>query len=179
LDITSLFAPVDPKDLTPTQLEIRRRYTVAATYLLDHPYHSDDLLRDHLIGTFGISRTQAYRDIAEVRKVTGNIKNAGKEWHRHVANTMALETYNDAKASSDLKARNAAIANYIKINKINREDVDDFNWERVIPPAFEPSPDITVLNLPEKDTRDVNARREALRKKFMSTNITDIQPLEE
>ena len=169
--------PADYSELTPSQLEIKRRYEVAATYLLDHPYHTDHHLRDHLITIFGISRRQAYYDIIEVKKLIGNIKNAGKEWYRHVAITMALETYKKAKDDSDLKAMNAATANLVKITKLNLEDHEDFNWERIIPPAFEPSPDISVLNLPEKDSKDVDARRAALRKKFLTTEIIDVQPV--
>lgn len=178
MDLSSLFQPSDPKDLLPSQLEQKRRYEVAAAYLLDHPSHLDHDVRDHLMSIFHISRAQAYRDIAEIKKVLGNIKNAGKEWHRHVAITMALETYERAKAEGDLKAMNAAVHNYIKINKLSLHDTEALPWEKVIPPAFEPSPDISVLNLPEKDQKDVDIRRAALRKKFMTTDIIDIQPIE-
>jgi len=167
----------DSSDLTPAQLELNRRYELALTYLLDNPTHNDHLLRDHLLQTFQISRSQAYRDIAEIKKRIGNIKNAGKEWYRHVAITMSLETYREAKEANNLKSMNAAISNLIKAAKLDKEDQEDFDWERIIPPTFEPSPDISILNLPDKATQDVAQRRAALRKKFLTTDIIDIQPL--
>jgi len=167
----------DPSTLTPSQLEQNRRYELAITYLLDNPTHSDHLLRDHLIQTFQISHRQAYYDIAEIKKHIGNIKNAGKEWFRHVAITMSLETYNKAKEANSLKSMNAAIANLIKAAKLDKEDQEDFNWERIIPPTFEPSPDISILNLPDKSTQDVAQLRAALRKKFLTTDVIDIQTI--
>jgi len=80
-------------DLSPAKREQLRRYELAVTFMLDNPCLGDHHLRDHLINTFNISRSQAYYDIAEIKKHIGNIKNAGKEWYRHIAITMALETY--------------------------------------------------------------------------------------
>jgi len=73
---------------------------------------------------------------------------------------------------------NAAIANLIKAAKLDRDDAEEINWERLIPPSFEPSPDISLLNLPENDAKNIAQRRADLRKKFLTLDIHDIAPLE-
>lgn len=138
--------------LTPKQKELLQRYEAAFTVWLDKPWKSDKEIRNFLMNTYGISQTQAYQDIKNLQLLFGKIKNASKEWYRHMANELvkdAVSALDDADGDADcMKAavfsagtKIAAAEALVKINRLNKVDADPFDWEQIKLPEFEPTND--------------------------------------
>jgi hypothetical protein len=163
----SLFNEIesDIKALTDQERILRERYMSAFAIWLENPGYTDQQIVTYLINTFGIKKSQAYIDISKVRIMLGSIRNAGKEWHRHTTIQMALKSFALAERNKDAKAMASASAVYGKYTRSDQSEADELPYDQIVPPDFEPSPDVTILNF----KRDPNAekKREKLRKKYM------------
>ncbi|MDR2126624.1 MAG: hypothetical protein LBP63_07330, partial [Prevotellaceae bacterium] len=71
----------------------------------------------------------------------GNVRNAGKEWHRHRVNSL-LEKAAQMAIEGDVKEATAlakiAMA-LIKNNKLDMDEGEELPYDEIVPPAFEPS----------------------------------------
>lgn len=166
----------DISDLSERDLEIRKRYMAAFTVWLENPTYTDKQLANYLKLNFKIENSQAYRDIGRLRVMLGNVRNAGKEWHRFTVIQMALKSYALAEKNNDAKAMAVAAGVYGKYTRCDQLEAEDLPYDSIIPPDFEPSPDVTVLGF----KRDPNAekKREKLRRKYMKETedaiLTDV-----
>ena len=154
--------------LTPVQLERKRRLMLCVSKKFDEPMIPDKLLVDYLTtGCDGtckpVTLSTAYRDVAAVTQMTGNIRLASKAWYRYMIVEGAKETYDIAKTNKDGKAMAMALD---RIGKYTRADKDDdaFDFSKLIPPSFEPSDDVTLLNI--EPVKDLEKRRKELRRLF-------------
>ena len=148
----SLFRKDD--NLTPKQREQLTRYEAAFVFWLDKSYLSDRKIVEFLTKKFGISKSQAYIDVRNLQNIFGNIKNASKEWFRQVANEMvreAVEAISDEKAGKldvlKAEAKIKAAQALVKINRLDKDDVDPIDWESIIPQSFEPVNDPAAAGL--------------------------------
>jgi hypothetical protein len=135
--------------LTERENKIRQRIMLCVSKVLDNPLIPDKEIVTYLTGGCGgitdpISQTQAYRDVAALYKIVGNIKLSSKEWYRYIIIEGAKEGFKIAKDAKDSKGM---AANLDKIGKYTRSDKDDetFDWDQMIPPNWEPTDDISVL----------------------------------
>jgi hypothetical protein len=163
----SLFSDTDEHldGLSAHDLEIRKRYMSAFTVWLENPTYTDKQIANHLKVAFKIENSQAYRDIGNLRIMLGNVRNAGKEWHRFTVIQMAKDAYALAVKQHDAKAMAVAAGVYGKYTRCDQIEADQMPWDSIIPPDFEPSPDITILGF--KRDPNVEKKREKLRKKYM------------
>lgn len=122
------------------------RYRFAFSILLENPSTQDTLLRDSLISEFGISQSQAYRDISNMKVILPNIRNAGKEWIRYIVNEELKKAIADAVAQGKLKERILAISALAKYNKLDQDEAEELPWHEIIPIGIEPVNDPTVLD---------------------------------
>lgn len=137
----------DLAHLTPVEQMQVVRYRFAFTVCLDSPSIEDNKLRDQLIAEFGISKSQAYRDIANIKIILPNIKAAGKEWIRYIVTEELKIAIQECKdAGEDLmKERIMAIDKLAKYNKLDQDDGEELPWDDIIPIPIEPTNDVTVL----------------------------------
>ena len=151
--------------LSAHELEIRKRYMSAFTIWIENPTYTDKQIANHLKLVFKIESSQAYRDISKIRVMLGNVRNAGKEWYRFTVSQMALKAYAVAEKANDAKAMAAAAAVLGKYTRCDQIEADSIDYDSFIPPDFEPSPDVTILNF--KKDPNAEQKREKLRKKYM------------
>ena len=145
-----MFEDMDKIDnLTKPERDQLLRYRYAFSVCLENPSISDNLLRDQLIKEFKISRSLAYLDIANIKVILPNIKNAGKEWIRYIVNEELKEAIAQCKLAGDdlMKERIAAIDKLAKYNKLDQADQDEMPWDEIIPVGIEPTSDPTVLGV--------------------------------
>ena len=135
--------------LTVREQEIRERMILCVAKKMDSPLVEDSELVNFLMHGCGgnatpVSQSQAYRDISMINRLVGNIQLAAKNWYRYMIVEGAKKGYQLAIDSGDAKG---AAANLDKIGKYTMADKEDnrLNFERMIPPSFEPSDDITIL----------------------------------
>lgn len=126
-------------DLTEHQKEKLQQVRCAHALLLEaRPVAK---VTKKLMARFGLSRVSAWRVIRMTEALFGAARKANKDYKRIIAENMAMEAYRMAKKKGNHRDMNAAIANYIKLNGLDREDPDlpDFS-------KLQPSLNIVVVN---------------------------------
>lgn len=171
--------------LTPFENERRKRWLYCVSKKMDDPLLPDKQLIDDL--TYGIpnqfegvSRSTAYRDMAAINKITGNITLASKNWYRYMVIEGAKDAFSIAKTEKDAKGMAAALDKIGKYTQADKPD-NDFDWDQMMPPALEPSNDVTLLEGIEP-IPNLEERRKELRTLFvqeMKTTAIDIDAEEE
>lgn len=167
--------------LTPFENERRKRWLFCVTKKMDDPLIPDRELIDQL--TYGmpdqfepVSKSTAYRDIAAVSKIVGNISLHSKNWYRYMIIEGAKEAYDIAKIAGDGKGMAAALDKIGKYTMADKPD-NDFDWDQMLPPILEPSNDVTLLEGIEPIDNLEERRRElrSLFKQEMKTSAIDIE----
>ena len=130
--------------------------------------------------TDAVSQSQAYRDIGMINRLVGNIQLAAKAWYRYMIVEGGKKAFNMAIDKEDAKGAAAALD---KIGKYTRSDKEDekFDYSQLIPPSFEPSDDVTLLEGLEP-IEDLEGTRSEMRSRFkgmLSKKAVDIRPIEE
>lgn len=155
--------------LTPSLLEIKERMMLSVTKLLDDPMIKDQDMIKFLMGGCGgackeLNKTQAYNDMGAVRKIVGNIQGHSKSWYRYMIVEGAKEAYEIAKIAKDAKGMAAALDKIGKYTRADKED-DAYDWNQLVPPSFEPSDDVTLLE-GLQPIADLEKERESFRNLF-------------
>ena len=151
----------EQEHLTLAEQKQLLRFRSAFTLSLENPSIPDTKLRDHLIEEFGISTTQAYADISNVRILLGNVRNAGKEWVRYLVN----ETLKKAIEEADKLGKKGILLKIMaadklgKYNRLDREDAESLPWEDIVPVPIEPTTDPTVLGIKPLENKEEVIRK--------------------
>lgn len=141
--------PDDSTYLTAREQEIKKRMMLCVAKKMDSPLIEDADIVSYLMHGCGgnatpVSQSQAYRDVAMMNRLVGNIQLAAKSWYRYMIVEGAKKAYQLAIDNGDAKG---AAANLDKIGKYTMADKEDnrFDYGKMIPPSFEPSDDATLL----------------------------------
>lgn len=145
--------------LSTVEVQQLLRYRFTFTMLLETPSLSDNKLKDALMSQFGISQTQAYRDISNMKIILPNIRNAGKEWNRYIVNEELKHCIEEAKRTDKLKERILAVSAFAKYNRLDQIDEEEMPWDEIIPQQIEPTNDPTVLGATPLVNRDEEIRK--------------------
>ncbi|WP_373802153.1 hypothetical protein [Bacteroides heparinolyticus] len=171
--------------LTPREMEIRERMMLCVSKRMSDPLVEDSDLVNFLMHGCGgqatpVSQSQAYRDIGMINRLVGNVQMAAKQWYRYMIVEGAKKAYSVAIDKGDAKGAAAALDKIGKYTRCDKED-DRFNYDKMIPPSFEPSDDITLLEGIEP-IENLEERRKELRrlaKNLIMDKPTDVEELKE
>lgn len=135
--------------LTPKEMEIRLRMMLCVSKKMDDPFVEDAELVNFLMHGCGglavpVSQSQAYRDLAMAGRLVGNVQLAAKNWYRYMIVEGAKKAYALAMDKGDAKGAAAALDKLGKYTRCDKED-GRFDFEKMIPPSFEPSDDVTLI----------------------------------
>lgn len=176
-----LYMPVEEaeKYLTKEQLVIKNRLMLCVSVLLENPLKQDTEVVNFLMGGCGgacdpVGQSQAYRDVAALRKMVGSIQLSSKAWYRYMIVEGAKEGFEIAKSKKDGKGIAACLD---KIGKYTRADKDDdsIDWTEMIPPSMEPTDDVSVLKLdPIENLEQERESFRALFKKNLKEKAEDV-----
>ena len=181
-----LFAPQSETLLVfdKDEQDVVLRYRAAFTKWLEEPMLRDKDMLHYLRNMFGISETQAYRDLPRIKALLGNVPVAQKEFQRHRATEMILKGYDLAStAESNLEVKQAmamirAAEALVKVHKLDKEEMERIPWEDIIPLELEPTTDISVIG--RKRIENLEELQRKLRQKYGSepvdipfTDVTD------
>lgn len=150
--------------LSKAELEIKNRIMLCVSKKMEDPLFEESKLVSFLTGGCGgtctpVSQSQAYRDLAMVSRLVGNITLSSKAWYRYMIVESCKKGIKLAEEERDAKGM---AANADKIGKYTRSDKEDdaFDWSTMVPPSWEPSDDVTLLegiqpiaNLEEERTK--------------------------
>lgn len=154
------------------------RYRDAYTHWLAHPEKNDTEMIYYLTDILEVSKSTAYRDLARIKLLIGNVKSVSIEFHRHTANYMIREGYKmavDAKTVLEVKQAEAMIRAgqaLVKVNKLDKDVSEQIPWENIIPLDLEPSTDVSVIG--RKPIADLEKVMAKLRKKYGSAPVEDV-----
>jgi hypothetical protein len=159
------------------QLQIKKRYATVFSYWIDKPTLSDRKIVFFMQTELGVSKPQAYRDIAAVKLLLGNVRNATKEWQRFKLISMIDKAYEIAERSKDAKAMILAADKLGKYTQLDKEDSLQIPYDEIVPQPFEFTGDVTVLGL--KPISNLKEKQKHLREKYGSSLIEDAEILEQ
>ncbi len=168
--------------LTPYENERRKRWVFCLSQKMDDPLISDKTLVEELeagyAGLFSpVAKSTAYRDIAAVHKIIGNIRLASKNWYRYMIIEGAKKAYSIAENKQDGKAMAAALDKIGKYTMADKPD-NDFDWSQMIPLDIEPAADPDLLENVEP-IENIEQRRRELRALFKSNMTKDAVDIKE
>ena len=171
--------------LSQREMEIKKRMMLCVSKKMEDPLIQDTELVNFLMNGCGgnadaVSQSQAYRDIGMINRLVGNIQLAAKAWYRYMIVEGGKKAFNMAIDKEDAKGAAAALD---KIGKYTRSDKEDekFDYSQLVPPSFEPSDDVTLLEGLEP-IEDLEGTRSKMRSRFkgmLSKKAVDIRPIEE
>jgi len=164
------------------ELAVKQMYEDAFAKWITDPSLSDTNIITLLMNEHGRSRVQAWRDVAIIKAVLGDIKNADKEWQRYTVICMLKEAYDLAKTKKDPKAMAMAADKLGKYTKLDKDDLDNIPWDEIIPPSFEPSADPRLLGISDghKNAEEILELKRKLRAKYIKkSSIVDAEIIDD
>ena len=153
-----------PLVIVAAVLRIRDEYN----WFLSNPDAKDRQFVEQAVSRHGISRMQAYNDLAVVKALLPNLAQASRDFHRYRFNEMILETYQMAKKRKDTKTMEKAASSYAKNNRVDLEDEQTIPYELIIVQPFTATGDPTVLGI--KPMPHLNQRIHAMKKLYSEDN---------
>lgn len=171
--------------LTPYEMERRNRWLLCVSMKMENPLMTDrslvNTLTTGMTGKFdAVAQSTAYRDIAAVNRITGNIQLAAKNWYRYMIIEGAKKAFDIAEIEKDARGMSAALDKIGKYTMADKPD-NDFDWDQMLPPVMEPSSDTSLLEGIEP-IENLEERKAQLRQIFkgeMKTFATDAEIEEE
>lgn len=158
-----------PVQFTANELAVKSMYEDVFAKWMENPALQDSEIVIFLTNEYSRSQTQAYRDIAVIKSVLGDVRNAAKEWHRYTVIAMIKKAYNLAETKKDIKNMILAADKLGKYTKLDKDEAEEIDWDKMIPPSFEPTADVTTLGLSKIE--NLEERKEKLRKKYLSKPV--------
>jgi hypothetical protein len=171
--------------LSHKEMEIKQRMMLCVSKKMEEPLIPDTELVNFLVHGCGgntepVSQSQAYRDIGMINRLVGNIQLAAKAWYRYMIVEGGKKAFNMAMDKEDAKGAAAALD---KIGKYTRSDKEDekFDYSQLVPPSFEPSDDVTLLEglEPIENLEEERIKMRSMFKGMLSKKAIDTRPIEE
>jgi len=166
---------VSAEFLDEHEMAILDRYAITFTYWYNNPALTDRQIQNYLVRSFGLSIATAISDVSMIKSLLGNVRLASKEYHRYIVVEMCKEAYQLAKSKNppDIKGMVMAADKLGRYTRVDQDDVDDIPWDKIIPPNFEPTDNLSVLNISVDP--DFEDRMKKLKRRYIQ-EIEDIEP---
>lgn len=152
-------------------MRIRDEYN----WFLSNPDSKDRQFVEQAVSRHGVSRMQAYNDLAVVKALLPHLAQASRDFHRYRYNEMILETYQMAKKRKDTKTMEKAASSYAKYNRVDLEDEQAVPYDLIVVQPFTATDDPSVLGI--KPMPHLQERIQELLHKYQAENI-DIEDIE-
>lgn len=176
-----LFEPKEKSGLSEKDEEVRQRFLLAYNMKLKEPLKADKEVAQELQSQFGVSRSLAYLDIANVERLFGSFKKSHKEYIRHIVTETQKEVIshelNRIRQDPTVSSKNLSYAVKVlaEANNLDKEDMQDLPYDKLQPPIPEVTDDVTASDL-EDEVDDESI--EKLKRKYMSLVKKDSQDAE-
>jgi hypothetical protein len=165
--------------LTPHERQILVRYRAVISRMLDEPLLPDKdfiaMLQTGCMGAFvAVSQRQAYVDLSACKRLIGNVQVPARNFILHTVTEACKKGIQIATEADDADAiaKNAAVL--VKAYRLDKPEEEIIDPDDFIPPSFEPSDDVTLVNL--KADPDIEKKRSARREFYKRHFTTDVKP---
>ena len=170
--LTHLFEPDEQKKyLTPAQQQRLAIYEDLYTRWNDKVYLTDAEMVHYAMDTYKCSRRQAYTYIADTKLALGTQRSVSRTWYRHIVVEMLLKAYQAALQANNIRAMIAAAEGIGKYTNLDKADSEAIDWNKIQPPAFEPSADPKLLGITQEAIENFDNLRKKLERKY-KINLT-------
>lgn len=157
--------------------EVTRRHLIRLrdiyNYWLQFPLTKDRDMVLRIGKEYGLQPTQAYADLRIVKALLGDLQKATKEYHRYRFIEMVNAAYEMARINRDAKSMVAAADKYAKYTQLDKEDLVDRGFDKIMIQPFKPTDDPSVAGF-----KPVPNIRERIQKKIASYWNEEIQEVE-
>lgn len=142
-------------------------------YWLQFPGTKDREIALYIKNKYELQNTQAYQDIRVVKALLGDMQKATKEYHRWRFIEMCNQAYEMAKVNRDAKAMVAAADKYAKYTQLDKEDLVDRGFDKIMIQPFKPTDDPSVAGF-----KPLPNIRERIQKKIASYWSEEVEDVE-
>ncbi len=132
-------------------------------YWLQFPLTKDRDLVTHIRSAYQLQPSQAYADLRLVKALLGDLQKSTKEYHRYRFIEMINAAYEMARVNRDTKSMVAAADKYAKYTQLDKEDLVDRGFDKIMIQPFKPTDDPSVAGF-----KPVPNIREKIQKKIAS-----------
>lgn len=142
-------------------------------YWLQFPNTKDRELALYIKTKYELQPSQTYADIRVVKALIGDMQKASKEYHRWRFIEMCNQAYEMARVNRDAKAMVAAADKYAKYTQLDKEDLVDRGFDKIMIQPFKPTDDPSVAGF-----RPIPNIRERIQKKIASYWSEEVEDVE-
>jgi hypothetical protein len=160
------------RDLPAAQVSRVLRIRSAYALWLSFPNKRDADIVQFLQTSAGIGKSAAYEDLRIVKNLLGSLNKASKDFYRWKFNRMFEESYTQARNLGDMGAIAKLQANYIKANRIDAEEAEENDWNKIEVQPFSPTTDPTILGI--KPLPNVQEKIKKMREKYWNEDIETV-----
>lgn len=144
-------------------------------WVLANPDFADRQFIDEFNGRTGLKHAQLYSDLNVIKQVIPALTSASRDWHRHKANEMLIETYQLAKRRKDTKTMERAASSYAKYNRVDLEDEQAMPFELIVVQPFMVTSDPSVLGIKPMDDPEGEIIRLTQKYSKESADMEDVE----
>jgi hypothetical protein len=127
------------------------RYRHAFHILLQCPWMTTPKLRDELMNVYGISESQAYRDIQTMETIKGTVQNTSREFQLYKINAALDEALDLAITAKDPETIAKVAAVIGKYNMLDKNLPQRIPTDEIIPQPVEYTSDPSILGVKLSD----------------------------
>ena len=167
-DMEEMSAAGIPELIQQRLIRLRDMYN----FWLSFPSKKDLEIVSELESRYKIGKSTAYEDVRIIKRVLGDLAKTTKDYHRYKFCNMIDESFAMAKRTKDARAMASAANFYAKYTQLDKEDVLDKGYDKIIVQPFEPTDDPTVLGI--KAIPNVRERIKLKIQQYWSDDIEDV-----
>lgn len=168
-DISEMSADGLPEVIQQRLLRLRDMYN----FWLQFPRKKDLEIVAELELRYKVSKSTAYEDIRIIKRLLGDLAKTTKDYHRYKFCQMIDETYEMAKRVKDARAMGAAANYYGKYTQLDKEDILDKGYDKIVVQPFEPTDDPSVLGI--KAIPNIREKIKSKIQQYWSEDIEDVE----
>lgn len=168
-DVNEMTADGVPEIIQQRLIRLRDMYN----FWLQFPRKKDLEIVDELERRYKVGKSTAYEDIRIIKRLLGDLAKTTKDYHRYKFCQMIDETFDMAKRIKDARAMGAAANYYGKYTQLDKEDILDKGYDKIVVQPFEPTDDPTVLGI--KPIPNIREKIKTKIQQYWSDDIEDVE----
>ena len=168
-DVNEMTTDGVPEVIQQRLLRLRDMYN----FWLQFPRKKDLEIVSELELRYKVNKSTAYEDIRIIKRLLGDLAKTTKDYHRYKFCQMIDETFDMAKRTKDARAMGAAANYYGKYTQLDKEDILDKGYDKIVVQPFEPTDDPSVLGI--KAIPNVREKIKSKIQQYWSEDIEDVE----
>lgn len=150
-------------------LQIRDMYN----YWISYPTIREKEILNEMQNRFNIDRNIAYKYMAVLRVLLGDLGKTNKDYIRFQFNERIMDAYDMARRDHNADAMIKALDKLAKYNQLDKSDVLENHWESIMPQQFIMTDDPTVIGF--KPIPNIREKIKAKIDQYWNEQIEDVR----